>query len=151
MWRWTLVSLLIACNGTDDEPSVVCGDNPPTFDDFSLTDAGDVDFGGGPRRAVQFGAQGNDLDGNLHRYVAFVWVDTFVDGEVDGLRDFEIQTSVAEERCSITDVFVGAVMPLGERVPFGSDVELGLVIEDADGFQSNGGEPVIWVGRTPDE
>lgn len=143
--------LLVACATPEPEPTG-CGSTAPTFDNISLADAGFVDFGGGPRQAVQFGAQGMDPDGDLHRYVVQIWLDTFVDGEVvDGLPDFEVETQVSEERCSVTDVFVGAVLPLGGLVPFSSDVEFGFVVEDADGTPSNGGEAVIWVGKTPDE
>lgn len=150
----TLFFGLAACGpatgpGFDDEP--VCGESVPTLGELVLTDLGTRTIGGEDRRAVSITAPATDDDGGLHAYVAKVWYDTFEDGDLPEFPDVSVPATVGEVECGVTSANVGVILPLGDDVPFSTRVEFGMVVEDADGDESNGGEPVFAVFTMPDE
>jgi hypothetical protein len=152
--RSSLVPVLVlaACGpatGPEFDFGPECGEAEPTLGELVLTDLGTRTIGGEERRAISLTAEAADEDGGLHAYVAKVWYDTFEDGELPSLPSVEVDATVGEVACGVTEANVGVVLPLGGNVPFGTRVEFGMVVEDVDGFESNGGEPVFGVFSTP--
>lgn len=146
--------LLSACaeGATDDTDDTTCGDAAPEFEGaLGLTDLGTLTLGGTERRAVQLSGTATDADGDLHTYTAYVWYDTLVDGEVAGDHDVSVTADVSETACGVSRTVAGAVLPLGDDVPFNAEVEFGLMIEDAAGHRSGGGEPILLTTVTPAE
>lgn len=151
-WGALCATLLSACAG-DDGGGVVgaCNDAPvaPTLSELALVDQGTVDFNGESVRAVFVSALATDPDMDLHSYTAQVWVDTIEDGAVSGSYDVEVTAETGTE-CMVEEATVGAIVRLGDTVPAGANVDLGLVIFDASGLGSNGGEPTVFSVRSPD-
>lgn len=155
MRAWWLVALA-ACAGTDSaftddgDSGVDCGDNPPTFDEITITDAGEIDFSSGTRPAIQVAATANDPDGDLHIYTARVWYDTLVDGDLPEFPEISRTIELSPDKpCGVENATAGLLLPVGGTdVPAGTEVEFGLILEDAAGHPSHD-EPVIAVFETP--
>lgn len=135
----------------DDTDEAACGDAAPVLGEITLLDLGTRTVGGEERRVIAIQAPATDVDGDLHVYTGKLWYDTFEDGEVATYPDAEVTSEISERACEVDEATVGVAVPLGDDVPFDARVEFGLLVEDAHGHATNGGEPVIVVFRTPTE
>lgn len=151
--RPLVLLLLAACASAppvDETPS--CGDNAPVVGDLELVDRGTAEIGGTSRRVVAIQAPVTDEDGDLHSYAARLWYDTFEDGEVgSAYPEVELTDELSDEVCGVDSATLGLVVPLGDEIPFDTNVEFALVVADADGHESNDGVPVAVSLRTPAE
>lgn len=137
----------------DDDDGSDCGDTPPRFDSIAVSDADTITIKGEERRAVQVAAQVDDDDGDLHVHRVLVWYDEFIDGAVSGVPKVDIDVNLSPDKpCEVDFATLGALIPMGDGdVPFGTELEWGMVIYDAAGNPSDGGIAKLTVFRTPVE
>ena len=132
--RWWLALALVACEEPEEVDDPGCGPNPPVLGEVVMRDAGTREIDGETRRMIEVVTQADDEDGDLHKYTARIWYDTFVDGVLDGDADVVVPGVVTGGvECETLFGTVGAGVPLGDDIPFGSQMEFGLVIVDDAG------------------
>ncbi|TVQ90998.1 MAG: hypothetical protein EA397_10915 [Deltaproteobacteria bacterium] len=92
-----------------------------------------------------------DEDGALHYYLMDAWWDDVVDGRVlpEGQR-FRIEGSLSNEECSVTSAGgINMRLGIGGEPPNDTEIEFGVVLENADGLRSNDGTPMTVSVVTP--
>lgn len=130
--------------GADNADGGACGDSPPTFDDFTVVDIGEAQLSDGVKRAVQLTAMVSDPDGDLHNYTARVWIDGFRTGSLPDTPTLIVNGTTSETPCAVSGpVALGARIAVEDPLNFGQTYDFGLVILDAAGNASNGGEPLV--------
>lgn len=154
MRGWCCVVGLAACGPTTSsiDEGTSCGDAAPVMESIQITDAGMRSFGGVDRPTVQVSGLVTDADGDLHIHTVKVWYDDREDGELSEEPELVQRFDLSDSVCGVESATLGILLPVGgSDVPPGTDVEFGLVIVDAAGHATNGGEPVFGIGRTPEE
>lgn len=149
-----VTAIVVGCGGPnkfDDDTDAVCGGNPPTFSGVDFEDLGTATIGGSEKRVMQISVEATDPDGDLTTYKARIWHDTLPDGKLGEDPNASVPATISDVACGVDSATVGAVLPLGGDIPMGTQIEFGIVVEDALGHASNDGEPVIAVWETPAE
>ena len=149
-----VVAFALACGNADKfdtDTDVVCGGNAPTFEGVDFADIGTATIGGSDKQVMQISVNATDVDGDLTTYKARIWHDTLPDGKLPEQPNSSVPATISDVACGVDSATVGAVLPMGGDIPLGTQVEFGIVVEDALGHASNNGDPVIAVWETPTE
>ncbi len=156
-----LAGLCMGCSGgppteTDPPPPTPCGDSPPTIADVTVIDAGPMDFDGTTWPSLRIDLNASDPDGALTSWTIRAAYDDDIDQIVDFTADGQAGNgslaatgSFGPHDCSVTsaELFMHIAVN-GEPAP-GRYIELGVVLEDADG---NASDPPVFVEiLTPEE
>ncbi|MEZ4323061.1 MAG: hypothetical protein R3F61_36680 [Myxococcota bacterium] len=146
------VLLLVACSGAEPEdtdlpPPTPCGATPPTIDTVEVVDNGPADLGGGVTPTMRVSFHALDGDGALTAYTILVGYDDDVDGAVD-LSDPLVATGdFGPHDCSIAEADLFMDIAVNGSPPPATFLELGVVLEDADGQRSD--PPVLLTITSP--
>jgi hypothetical protein len=132
-----------------------CGETNPVIQELTVavTDPQIYETSQGPRclPTVSITVVPFDEDGDLHYYLMDVWWDDEIDGVVAPQGPFQrIEGTIQGEECEVTSV-PGITMRLGigGSPPYETEIEFGVVIEDATGNRSNNGVPMVQPVVTP--
>lgn len=125
-----------------------CGTAAPVVTDLVLFNDSAP---GSPSMGVGFTMQ--DADGALHSIFPWLYVDDVVDGVVDpasaGTYGFQDPITDLGTECDAYGPYDLAFgLQVGAEIPFATEIEVGLVVVDADGLES---AMVVASGYTPDE
>ena len=163
-WLWIPLALVaMGCDGggDDDDDTDVgiqpCGSADPVVEEITVQTFSYVfSEGEDPLPAIAVMARTTDDDGDLHSYTMRMWWDDTIDGRVLTEEEFsETYGDVPDTtRCETNEVGFTQVLALnGAAVapPFDTTVELGVVVIDAAGNESAGGETTVHEFTVPAE
>ena len=148
--------LAVGCAGTPTEtdapPPTPCGDRAPSISDVTVVDAGPMDFSGTTWPSLRIDLTANDPDGALTSWTIRAAYDDDIDQLVDFTADGQAgngslaaQGSFGPHDCSVSDAELFMHIAVnGEPAP-GRFIEIGVVLEDADG---NASDPPVFVEIT---
>jgi hypothetical protein len=140
--------------GDGDTSDEICGGGAPEILKFEAEYEGiseGAECEGVTLPVVGFAVDVTDPDGDLDFCTTHLWIDTVVDGQfdVDGPH-IEMGRTLGDDCEVFTTTLSLSQCVNGERIPYTTEVEFGLVVVDAAGQESNGGVPVAVVFTTPD-
>jgi|GEM_PF-2421989 len=118
-----------------------CGSNAPEIVEVVLSNGGLVDVDGEMVPAVIAELTLADADGDLTELTTEIFLDQEVDGTVDD-SDSPFQPSsgtVDAAACEATDVVLSLALPFpaDAGLEYGTELELGFIVSDAQGNRSN--------------
>lgn len=168
----TLAALaLVACGSDGDgsglnsnpptpggRPGSDCGDNEPVIQELTaeVTDPQWYETSSGDQgrqclSTVTLSVLPFDEDGALHYYIMDAWWDDVVDGRVLAEGPVQrIEGTLSNDPCSVTSVAgIHMRLGIGGSPPNDTEIEFGVVLENADGLRSNDGEPMTVAITTP--
>jgi len=149
----TVVALvLVGCKSEPEPvelpPPTPCGDAIPTISEVIVFDNGPLDFGGEVWPSIRIELDATDPDGALTAYTLLAAYDDDIDGLLDMSAALQAPNQLGPHDCSVTEARLGMDIAInGEPAP-GIFIELGVVLEDADGYRSE--PPVVLTITTPE-
>lgn len=161
---WVLLPILglTACGSKEDSaaqdipppvPSdeVACGDSAPTIEALTIADNGFFQCEQKDWPSLLITAETTDPDGDLTFYEYRLWWDTEVDDHVDTSGSYlDVVKTLSDGDCDVPSANLAMILCITGNPPYSADVEFGVVIYDAEGNPSHGGEATVASFTTPD-